>query len=122
MYGHYFSCSLVHLFKFISGPLEKGSRISNEEYSPGIYSFDKVSVIEFCLEWFSSFPGIIMIIIIIFADLTMNLRCTLRGERKEIVFIIHIHKLGRKWKKDKLKMRLPYNSLNISRYLVTESN
>ena len=30
MHGHKFSCSLVYLFKFISGPLEKGSRISNE--------------------------------------------------------------------------------------------
>ena len=38
------------LFKFVSGPLEKGSRISNEWYSPGIYSFDKIFAIEFCLE------------------------------------------------------------------------
>ncbi len=28
---------------FISGPLEKGPRVSNEWYSPSIYSFDKVS-------------------------------------------------------------------------------
>ena len=42
MHGHEFSCSLVHLFKFISGPFEKGSGISNEGYSLGIYSFDKV--------------------------------------------------------------------------------
>ena len=46
----FFSCSLVHLFKFVSGPLEKGSRISNEWYSPDIYSFDKISAIEFGLE------------------------------------------------------------------------
>ena len=36
------SCSLVHLFKFFSGPLQNGSRISNEGYSSGIYPFDKV--------------------------------------------------------------------------------
>ena len=29
MHGHWFSCSLVHLFKFLSGPLENGSRISD---------------------------------------------------------------------------------------------
>ena len=29
----------VHLFKFISGPLEKGSRIFNKWYCPSIYSF-----------------------------------------------------------------------------------
>ena len=32
---HAFPCSLVHLLKFISGPLKKGSRISNEGYNPG---------------------------------------------------------------------------------------
>ena len=31
-------------FKFISSLLEKGSRISNEGYSPSIYSFEEVSV------------------------------------------------------------------------------
>ena len=50
-----YALSLVFLFfgpffKFVSGPLEKGSGISNEWYSPGIYSFDKVSSVEFCLE------------------------------------------------------------------------
>ena len=34
----FFFCSVVHLFKFVSGPLEKGSGISNEWYSPGIHS------------------------------------------------------------------------------------
>ena len=29
-------CSLIHLFKFISGPLEKGSQISNEGHSPSV--------------------------------------------------------------------------------------
>ena len=43
---------LVHLF--ISGPLQKGSGISNEGYSLGIHSFDKVSAREFCLELLSS--------------------------------------------------------------------
>ena len=37
------NCSLVHLSKFISSPLQKESRISNEGYSSGIYSFDKIS-------------------------------------------------------------------------------
>ena len=50
MHCHEFSCSLVHLSTFLSGPLEKGSEISNEWYSPGIYSSDKVSAREFCLE------------------------------------------------------------------------
>ena len=58
MHCHYFSCSLVHLFKFISGPLGKGSGISNEGYSPGIYSFGKVSARKFCLKQFSSSPEI----------------------------------------------------------------
>ena len=44
------SLFLVDLYKFVSGPVEKGSRISNERYNPGIYSFDKISAIEFCLE------------------------------------------------------------------------
>ena len=34
---------LVHFLKFISGPFQKGSRISNEGHSPSVYSFDKVS-------------------------------------------------------------------------------
>ena len=38
------------LFKFISSPLEEGSRISNEGHSPIIYSFNEVSAGEFCLE------------------------------------------------------------------------
>ena len=50
--------SLVHLSKFISGPIEKWSRISNEVYSPSIYSFDKVYTIEVCLEKFSISPEI----------------------------------------------------------------
>ena len=33
-----FFSSLVHLSTFISGPLEKGPRVSNERYSPSIYS------------------------------------------------------------------------------------
>ena len=41
---------LVHLLKFFSGPLYKSSRISNEEYSPGSHSFDKVFATKFCLE------------------------------------------------------------------------
>ena len=49
-------CSLVHLFKFIFGPLEKGSRISNEWHSPGIYPFYKVSASEF-----SSSPEIFLL-------------------------------------------------------------
>ena len=44
-----YALSLVFLF-FGSGPLEKGSGISNERYSSGIYFFDKISAIEFCLE------------------------------------------------------------------------
>ena len=39
MHGHSFPCSLVHLLKFFSRSLHKGSRISKEEYSPGIYSY-----------------------------------------------------------------------------------
>ena len=46
-----YAWSLVFLFfdpfKFISCPLEKGSRISNEGHSPSIYSFDKVSAGDF---------------------------------------------------------------------------
>ena len=70
------------MFKFISSPLEEGSRISYQVYSPSIYSLDKFSVPEFCPELFSSsleifffngvslqdtqvFVGIIIIIIII---------------------------------------------------------
>ena len=45
-----FPSLLDNLFKFISGPLEKGSRVSNEGYSPGIYPFYKGSACEFCLE------------------------------------------------------------------------
>ena len=39
-----------HLSKFLSGPLEKGSRVSNEGYSPSIYSFENVSAGELCFE------------------------------------------------------------------------
>ena len=39
--------SLVHLFKFISGSLQKGSQLSNEGYNPRIHSFEKVSAREF---------------------------------------------------------------------------
>ena len=49
---------LVHFSKFFSGPLEKGSLVSNEEDSPSIYSFDKVPSRKLCLEYFSSFTEI----------------------------------------------------------------
>ena len=39
----------VHLFTFVYGPLQKGPGISNEWYSPGICSCDKVSAGEFCI-------------------------------------------------------------------------
>ena len=58
MHGHLFSCPLIHVFKFISGPLERGSGISNEGYTPSIYSFDEVTAGEFCLKLFSSSPEI----------------------------------------------------------------
>ena len=47
MHGQPFSCFLVHLFKFISGSLEKGSRISHEGYRPGIYPFKKVPALSY---------------------------------------------------------------------------
>ena len=37
MDAHYFSCTLVHLFKFFARPMKKWSRLSYEEYSPGIH-------------------------------------------------------------------------------------
>ena len=40
-----FFCSLLHLLKFFSGPLQKWSRMFYEGDSSGIYSFDKVSVV-----------------------------------------------------------------------------
>ena len=45
MHGHQISCSLVYLFKFFSGPLQKVPRISYKGDNPGIYSFDKVPAI-----------------------------------------------------------------------------
>ena len=44
--------------RYIDMITKKGSGISNEEYSPGIYPFYKVPAIEFCLEQFSSSPAI----------------------------------------------------------------
>ena len=41
---------LWSIFKFFSGPLQEKSRVSYEGDSLGIYTFDKVPVIEFYLE------------------------------------------------------------------------
>ena len=55
------SSSLVHLFKFFSGPLQEWSRVSYEGNSLGIYLFDKVPAIEFCLEQFSGSSEILFL-------------------------------------------------------------
>ena len=50
VHGHPFSCSLFHLFKFFSGPLQEWFQTSFEGHSQGICCLDKVSAILFCLK------------------------------------------------------------------------
>ena len=52
---------LIHLFEFFFVLLQEWSRVSYEGDSPGIYPFDKVLAIGFCIEklsgsFFLSFP------------------------------------------------------------------
>ena len=60
MNGYQFSCSLVHLLTFFPGPLNDRPRISYEGDSAGIYSFYKVSGIQFGFESLSRSPEIFL--------------------------------------------------------------
>ena len=53
-----FSCSLVHLLKFFSLPLQEWSRIYYEEDNPGVYPFDEISALWFGFKEFSRAPEI----------------------------------------------------------------
>ena len=58
-----FSCSLVHLFKLFSGPLQEWYRVSYKVGdNPSTYLFGKVTAIQFCFEWLSRSPEILFLI------------------------------------------------------------